>query len=235
MWPLLIAGSALAGYLGVRNTNRTNYQIAQDANKRDLKLWQLQNEYNKPLAQMERFKEAGLNPNLIYTQGNAGNASSINSTHTPIMANEVAGGLGGLNTALDVLSMYNDYQVKQAQIDQMRSATLLNNKRIVTEGFNAELRDWQGWTTKQNFQIQNAASPELVGIIREKYNQMVNQSTLTSKEIEKMDATLKKMGLETTLLEYQKEIQSSLKDYNMSMSDELWQRLLAKVLGKLGL
>lgn len=33
---------------------------------REMDYWRLQNEYNLPTAQMERFKDAGLNPNLIY-------------------------------------------------------------------------------------------------------------------------------------------------------------------------
>lgn len=32
--------------------------------------WNMQNAYNHPAAQMERFREAGLNPNLIYGQTN---------------------------------------------------------------------------------------------------------------------------------------------------------------------
>lgn len=32
--------------------------------------WNMQNQYNSPAAQMARFKQAGLNPNLIYGQGN---------------------------------------------------------------------------------------------------------------------------------------------------------------------
>lgn len=39
-------------------------------------MWNLMNEYNSPAAQMERFRAAGLNPNLIYTQGTNGNAGS---------------------------------------------------------------------------------------------------------------------------------------------------------------
>ena len=42
----------------------------------DLETWRLQNAYNTPLAQMERLKEAGLNPALMYGQGNTGNANS---------------------------------------------------------------------------------------------------------------------------------------------------------------
>lgn len=34
--------------------------------------WQMQNEYNSPAAQMKRYRDAGLNPNLIYGQSNEG-------------------------------------------------------------------------------------------------------------------------------------------------------------------
>jgi len=39
-----------------------------------MRAWRKMNEYNTPSKQMNRFRNAGLNPNLIYSQGNAGNA-----------------------------------------------------------------------------------------------------------------------------------------------------------------
>lgn len=38
--------------------------------------WEMQNAYNTPSAQMARYKEAGLNPNLIYGQSNTAGAIS---------------------------------------------------------------------------------------------------------------------------------------------------------------
>lgn len=37
------------------------------------RLMNAQNRYNSPAAQMERYRKAGLNPNLVYTQGTSGN------------------------------------------------------------------------------------------------------------------------------------------------------------------
>lgn len=45
-------------------------------NDQQLDLWNKMNEYNSPLSQMQRMKEAGLNPMLFYQQGSPGNASS---------------------------------------------------------------------------------------------------------------------------------------------------------------
>lgn len=53
--------------------------------------WQMQNEYNTPLAQMQRFKEAGLNPNLIYGQTNM--AGSIGTPTAPKSGGESLGRL----------------------------------------------------------------------------------------------------------------------------------------------
>lgn len=47
-----------------------NYLMKQQEQAYNLQLWQLQNEYNSPAAQMKRFQDAGLNPNLIYGQSN---------------------------------------------------------------------------------------------------------------------------------------------------------------------
>lgn len=63
-----------------RNTDLTiaaNQKNANLAFEKDKEQLAYQNEYNTPTAQMKRFKDAGLNPNLIYTQGNAGNQSSL--------------------------------------------------------------------------------------------------------------------------------------------------------------
>lgn len=42
----------------------------------DKRMYDYQNAYNTPAMQMARLKEAGLNPALMYSQGNVGNASN---------------------------------------------------------------------------------------------------------------------------------------------------------------
>lgn len=48
------------------NRQRTD---ALDDWQREMAMWEKTNEYNSPKQQMQRFREAGLNPNLIYGQG----------------------------------------------------------------------------------------------------------------------------------------------------------------------
>lgn len=47
-----------------------NYLLKQQENAYNLELWNLTNKYNSPEEQMKRYMQAGLNPNLIYSQQN---------------------------------------------------------------------------------------------------------------------------------------------------------------------
>lgn len=75
-------------------TNQMNLQIARETNEANARtarlnrdwqedMWNKQNAYNTPAAQMSRYTDAGINPNLIYGQGSNGNATSIGSPPTP--------------------------------------------------------------------------------------------------------------------------------------------------------
>lgn len=51
-------------------------------NQWNLDMWNRENEYNSPMMMMQRFKEAGLNPNLIYGQSNMGGSVSTANLDT---------------------------------------------------------------------------------------------------------------------------------------------------------
>lgn len=53
-----------------------NKKLAAQQNQYNIDMWKMQADYNSPQAQMQRFQEAGLNPNLIYGQGSNGNMTS---------------------------------------------------------------------------------------------------------------------------------------------------------------
>lgn len=60
-------------------------------NQLNIQNWNMQNEYNTPAAQMQRFKDAGLNPNLIYGQTNmAGSVGSVSAPKTPSLNDVMA-------------------------------------------------------------------------------------------------------------------------------------------------
>jgi len=128
-----------------------------------------QNEYNSPEAQMQRFRQAGLNPALIYSQGNAGNMASANySSPTPDV--DLGKGIAG---AMNVLSTFQDLKVKGANITNTNAQTanlIKQNSLLDTEQakYNADI-------AYTNQQTANARSMNDQIIANTKYRNTLNQ------------------------------------------------------------
>jgi hypothetical protein len=73
--------AGIAGILGIGSnlvSNAGAKRRQQQADKQNIKFWEMQNAYNTPKMQMSRLKDAGLNPNLIYgNSANTGNAGAV--------------------------------------------------------------------------------------------------------------------------------------------------------------
>lgn len=79
-------GSSIEGGAGIIGS-LINWGVQKDLqgrqNQYNLDMWNLQNEYNSPQAQMKRYEEAGLNPALIAGQITPGLSSSAPVKSTP--------------------------------------------------------------------------------------------------------------------------------------------------------
>lgn len=114
------------------NTNKTiAAQKAESelAYQRSVEMWNMQNLYNSPEAQMARFQQAGLNPHLIYGQGNAGNASTppqyqpANMQYryeAPAYGAAVA---SALPTLMAVGTWMQNMRLSEAELEQKRTNT----------------------------------------------------------------------------------------------------------------
>lgn len=90
--------------------NRWNKEIASWQNDMALSNWALENSYNSPREQMNRYLEAGLNPNLVYGAGaSSGNAGNIG---TPT--------LGGSTNAADLSGAVSKRESTEIARNQMR-------------------------------------------------------------------------------------------------------------------
>lgn len=89
--------------------NTTQQQKLNDkAYAQNVALWNLQNQYNDPSAQMQRLAKAGLNPNLVYGGGNVtGNTTSNYPTYEPVKYS----GVGSF------LNRNQQKQIAMAQLD----------------------------------------------------------------------------------------------------------------------
>lgn len=135
------AGANLIGGIIQNRQNQNNAQQQQDwnleqwnrQNTRDdslwnkqnaynLDMWNKQNQFNSPQAQMARFKEAGLNPHLIYGKGTPGNATPINSNAQRTM--DVKGynraEAQNVTRGMDVYGQYVQFKNMEAQTDNLR-------------------------------------------------------------------------------------------------------------------
>lgn len=128
--PVIAAGANLLGS-GInslsqvwanRQNERFSRQMYEQQKQDNLAFWNMQNQYNSPAAQMQRFKDAGLNPNLIYGQGSAGLAPSVQapSSHgVNFRSPEFGSGLQ--QSGLGLLNSIYDLDIKKAQIDNLRA------------------------------------------------------------------------------------------------------------------
>jgi len=124
-------------YAGQVEANKANKELAEYSYAKDLEMWQrqqdknlelwnLQNQYDSPAAQMRRYQDAGLNPNLIYTQSNTG--GTIATTQMPkYQRPEIRAATldlpdrmsEALMRGMSVLSTFQDLRVKKAQEDNL--------------------------------------------------------------------------------------------------------------------
>ena len=73
--------SALGAYGSSKLSNISNKSMLNRQFKNDVKMWNMQNEYNLPTNQMQRYQDAGLNPNLIYGEGSASSGNVLVIPH----------------------------------------------------------------------------------------------------------------------------------------------------------
>lgn len=109
--------------VGTARQNRKSRQFSEKMYEKqkfdNLAFWNLQNDYNSPAAQMQRFKDAGLNPHLIYGQGSNGNAAAVSTPdvqrpefRTPEWGNAISAAGTGFND-------YYDLRIKAAQANNV--------------------------------------------------------------------------------------------------------------------
>lgn len=126
--------------------NYQNYQysreLAKYQNELNMQSWNMQQDYNTPKNQMARFKAAGLNPNLIYGQGNSGNASSPVelSAGAAMQAPRYhdTSGLVLANAAsqwLDVQAKVKGLQVLDSEAKIKENDALISDDRVLQSGY----------------------------------------------------------------------------------------------------
>lgn len=126
-------GSAL-GFGSQQMTNAQSMELAEYQYQKNLEMWNRQNEYNAPTAQMQRLKDAGLNPNLVYGNGSVGNASSEPPKYqAPTLGAYTNFGDLGVGSGMDAYlrSEYQKAEILNKNVDT--EGKKLNNNRTEFE------------------------------------------------------------------------------------------------------
>lgn len=134
------------------NTERYNIERANA-----LRDWAVQNEYNSPLSQMARYRDAGLNPNLIYGQSHT--ADAVRSTNTAPW-NPRAPNID-LNAG-PAVSAYFDTRLKEAQYDNLKTQNTVLMQEAALKA--ATTANTAANTAKTNFDIQQATDLKSISL-----------------------------------------------------------------------
>lgn len=149
--------------------------------------WNMQNAYNSPKAQMERLKEAGLNPNLVYgnsTSGSAGNAGSMSSTPSAQPAvgyYRPMNMMAGLGDLAQLFLTASTVRRNNSETDSIRERTLLTREQALTEQVRRDGMNWANAKTKEEAAIWKRKLHLDMGMMQDQMRKF-RQDVLQSKE-----------------------------------------------------
>lgn len=257
---LLAGGTSLVNSLiqsktAKRNTDATNAanrSLAEYSYSKDLEMWNKANEYNSPTMQMQRLKEAGLNPNMIYGSGSA--AGNTSGTLPRYNAPTMQYNYQPLQLP-NLLSMYQDFQVKQAQIDNIRAAAHNTEAKTATEQYKAIVQrlagekaeymkadkspSWSAWSAERNImQSKESAEFSRADLMNTQRQLAAQLKTLNDQQIRYKEKAIK--GLDIT--NQQKtadlifsEFRNEWYKMGVTSSDNILVRVLARMAAESGL
>lgn len=267
--PLLAAaipavGSLLGGFFSSnaqQTANQENRDFAERMYKQqredNLSMWNTQNEYNSPQAQMERLRKSGLNPNLVYGNGSAVNTASPVANATPSTPQAAAvNPMSGLPQAADSIYRFADLQQKSASTDNMRAQNTLLQQQAILNAVEAESKTFDVDLKKQLKQnVLDMASSSLEGIKASTLLKQTQQFGLSNDnwvKSETQDARIKALNLTPKVIEAQlnntlsgtklrqaelelKQLETNLRKNGINSSDPFYFRILGQFANKFGL
>lgn len=133
-FPFLATASIAAPLVQSFIQNRMNKKMSDYTYSKDLAMWEKQNQYNAPAMQMRRYGEAGLNPNLIYSQGNAGNPASMPKYNPPNREIKIP-------DTLAILQQFQDFALKTQEISNAKLLNETNEKKLQILGIEEALKN----------------------------------------------------------------------------------------------
>lgn len=150
--------SAYQNRQNVKDTIAGNKAQSEYAYSKDLEMWNRQNDYNSPANQMARLKAAGINPNFGFSSGGGatGNASSMPKYNAPTVD------YSNRRPVVDIpqmMAQYQDFQMRKAQIDNVKAQTTNVDARTASEASRNFLLGAQGRRSEFDLDTQTMLRP----------------------------------------------------------------------------
>lgn len=265
--PLIAAGasviqSGINAWQSRRNTDRTisaNRHMAEYAYSRDVEMmnkqneynrqmWQMSNEYNAPAAQMARLKQAGLSPNLVYGGGGApGNTQGPppRSEMARYAAPSAQYNYAPVVDLPSMLSLYQDFSVKQAQVDNLKAQTENTRSRTINESIQSGLLRMKGESGRFSFEQMKKLAPYAADIAAAQahgvpiknalmFEQMEStkvEKELKRKQLSNMDKLREKLDADVLFAQYRNQWMKM----GITSSDNIFLRMITRMLGESGI
>lgn len=106
-------GGWLNDVTGITDTANKSY-------KQNVDLWRMQNEYNSPLAQIARMKQAGIDVNpMTYAVGNGNMSNTASSVGSPSYSGS---GINPLSTIMGIVDGVKNLSFKDAEIENLKAS-----------------------------------------------------------------------------------------------------------------
>lgn len=197
--PSLISGGAslLGGLINAGSTSSANQsqlsyskEMYEKQRADALADWNMQNTYNSPSAQMARFKEAGLNPNLIY--GQMSNSPVVRSS-SPQSYNPTPPQIDLGGAANMALTQYYDTKLKSAQIDNLKEQNVLMKQDSLIKMYEGISKNLQN--QKSEFEVKNQGDLLKMSLDAMKANirQTSTNTDLTQEQIGRVQQEIKNL------------------------------------------
>jgi len=247
-------GAALAGGgIDLASTGSMN----RASRKWAVEQWNRQNAYNAPKAQMQRFKEAGLNPNLIYGRGDSGQAGPA---PTPEFKSPEVGRYVSQAGAVSASAIY-DMELKKAQSDNLRAQNEVIKQEAALKA--VQIADIATGTQRKKFDLDFETEMRTISADARKaalHNLKVETDVMQARNLREAvslasnvneaservktmqlgrDFTaldMKRLSENISLLKQQgvlNDLDIALRRAGVQPNDELWQRMLVRVFEKL--
>lgn len=135
------------GLIGARRRmdrqNKLNMQLAKYQNDLNLEQWERENEYNLPVNQMARLREAGINPRMAFSD-----SASSTSVHSPELHSgsmSAPTNIGEtMSTAFgqfqETFNLMNQFQMMQSEMANKDAQTRMYNSMTEVNEVNARLK-----------------------------------------------------------------------------------------------